>query len=111
MAVCAIAICRGVLLNLLLDFEFKIMRHYVAIRSRFQTQFPSFVTHFLAAFVVCDCNPINIIWNFRFSSQDLLVFQVKILIELNRKSRSVNYLAHLINFESPRKKRNENVSN
>lgn len=42
MAVCAIAICRGVLLNLLLDFEFRIMRHYVAIRSRFQTQFLSF---------------------------------------------------------------------
>lgn len=61
MAVCAIAICRGVLLNLLLDFEFKIMRHYVAIRSRFQTQFPSFC---YTLFVACDCNPINVIWKF-----------------------------------------------
>jgi hypothetical protein len=34
-AVYVIAICRGVLLNLLLDFEFEIMRHYVAIRLRF----------------------------------------------------------------------------
>jgi len=30
-----IAICRGVLLNLLLDFEFEIMRHYVATISGF----------------------------------------------------------------------------
>lgn len=49
MAVCAIAICRGVLLNLLLDFEFEIMRHYVAIRSRFQTQFLSFCYIFFAS--------------------------------------------------------------
>lgn len=57
-----IAICRGVLLNLLLDFEFEIMRHYVAIRLAVLNAIS--LCYRIAQgeddATVCDCNPINV---------------------------------------------------
>jgi hypothetical protein len=48
-----IAICRGVLLNLLLDFEFEIMKHYVATISgflRFFNTIPPLLLHTILSF-------------------------------------------------------------